>query len=409
MPVYDLPVHPDHIRSITDPHRPTIKTYYVLVNIRDFPRDLSLSPDPRVPKESRVTSRIVNSLKQWDGNFHILNRGIAISAKEAEYDNIKRSFKLVIPDDESNYGILDGGHTTFSIESVLDDNLPEEAAYEQYVRFEILLGVEEILGKIASARNFSEKVKDISLANYEKKLDWLKASIAPFSDQIRWSENDPGKKIDALELIQILTAMNPGQFGPNDYPLEAYKNAGKCLDYITDKDDKYGYKKLSGVTLDIWRLYDTIRHQWWEMYRLPDPITGKYGRPGRTVEVQARKRGHAKLMHYVTLGIDGSPEAGDKHVERGLVMPLLAGFRVLLNPGHDGMYHWSEDPIKFFNRHGQTLVRKLMDASDQRDNNPHTVGRDKTVYAQIFDAVELERLREWKDKQVTNNIGVLNL
>jgi len=367
--------------------------------------DLSLSPDPRVPKANKVTRRIVYSLRNWDGIFHLLNRGVTISAQSAEYDNINRLLKLDIPDDDSNYGIIDGGHTKYSIEKVIDDGQPDNNYIEQYVRLEILLGVNHILGQIASARNYSENVKEISLANYQQKLDWLKTAIHPYEDQVRWSENDPDKKMDALELIQIITAMNPIQFTNDNHPLEAYKNAGKCLDYITDEADKWQYNKLRNVALGIWKLYDTIRYRWWDLYRLPDPIAGKYGRPGRLAEVQARKRGASKLMQYVTLGVNGNPEDGDKHVEKGLAIPLLAGFRVLLEPDSEGMFYWVEDPFDFFERHGQTLIRKIMEASDQRDQNTQVVGRDKMVYQMIYESIqfervkiELERLRQWKEQ-----------
>jgi hypothetical protein len=394
VPTYVVPVHPDHLRSITDPVDDRIRTYYALVNVFDLPQDLSLSPDPRVPKVSKITRRIVQSLREWDGRFHILNRGIVISAHSAEYDPKQRLLALDIPDDDDNYGILDGGHTKLAVEHALE-GLVREAFQEtpQHVRLEIMLGVKEILGRIASARNFSEDVKAISLANYELKLEWLKDAVQPYASQVRWSENDPAK-MDALELIQILSAANPFLFGPTNHPLEAYKNTGKCLAYITEKDERYGYRRLAEVALDIWRLYDVIRHDWWDLYRLEDPDTGKRGRPGRVAEVATRKRGHRNLMHYVTLGKDGDPEQGDKHVEKGLAIPLLAGFRVLLEEGPDGSYHWSEDPIEFFRRNGRMLVRRMMDLSDDRQNNPHLVGRDRTVYQSVYELIELTRFRE---------------
>jgi hypothetical protein len=283
------------------------------------------------------------------------------------------------------------------IERAAKDASCNAALQDQYVRFEVLLGVEDILGRVASARNFSKTLKPVSLASYEKKLDWLKQAVHPYADQVRWSENGAGQNsenIDALELIQMLVAMNVGQFGPSDHPVESYKNAGKCLDYITDDDDKWGYKKLSPVALDIWSLYDTMRYKWWTLYNMKDEETGKYGRGGSTREVKERKRGKAKLMHYVTLGEHGDPSRGDKHVEKGLAFPLLAGFRALLVEGPDGFYTWAENPIDFFEQHGQSLIRKIMDISDQRGNDPHTVGRDKTVYAQVYEWIENERTRQ---------------
>lgn len=407
MATFHLPVHPDRFRVISDPEK-TRKTVYALVNVLHLPvRETDgkcsiafpLSPDPRVPKKSPVTRVIVDSLKKWDGKFHLKNRGITISAAECEYDNTSKRMKLVIPDEEQ-YGILDGGHTTFSIESVLGGDLPEsEDVADQFVRLEILIGCEDVLGEIAQARNTSMQVKLFSLKNKEGNFEWLKSAVSPFADRIRWSENDP-EEFPVLELIQILTAVNLDQFGANNHPIEAYNNAGKCLGYIISERDNYSYKKLANVALDVWKLYDTIRYKWWDLYNKPHPTTGKHGRAGRLKEVHSRKRGKASLMRYVTLDVQGIPEAGDKHVEKGLAIPVLAAFRCLLQENQSGNYEWKQDPIKFFERHGQLMVRLIMDASDSRDNNPHKVGRDATVYDLIYRTVENEVLRAMVADQV---------
>lgn len=400
MATFNISVHPDRFRVIPDPDK-SRKTVYALVNVLDLPIEkegevcriaFPLSPDPRVPKKSPVTRVIVDSLKKWDGKFHLKNRGITISASECEYDNNSKRMRLVIPSEEQ-YGILDGGHTTFSIESVLCADLPDKADLtDQYVRLEILIGCEEFLGEIAQGRNTSMAVKLFSLKNKEGEFEWLKAAVSPFDEKIRWSENDP-QEFPVLELIQILTSVNKDQFGANNHPLEAYKNAGKCLDYIVSADDKYGYRKLERVARDVWKLYDTIRYKWWDLYNKPHPVTGKPGRAGRLVEVQNRKRGKASLMRYVTLDVQGDPESGDKHVEKGLSIPVLAAFRCLLEDDSEGKYEWKRDPFDFFERHGQLLIRLMMEASDSRDNNPHIVGRDATVYDLIYRTVENEVLR----------------
>lgn len=388
-----FPVHPDHVRAIADPNTPSIKTTYALVNVLDFDTSISLSPNPRVPKENKVVARIVGSLKAWDGLFHILNRGITISAKAVDYDSQNRQLTVVIPYGEDNYGVLDGGHTMLSIANAVSGADPDTGKLgDQYVRLEILEGIEDILPRVAGARNFSERLSELSLKTYEHRLQWLKQAVKPYAEKVSWFQNDPGN-IDAMELLQILTAMNPFQFDRYKQPIEAYKNAGKCLEYATADGDPHRYHWLASVALDIWRLYDTIRDKWWDNYRLPDPITGKPGRPRATLELSQRKRGKAKLMQYVTLGKEGDPEK-DFHVEKGLAIPLLSGFRALLHESPaDEMYTWKRDPFDFLNSHGQVLVRKIMEASDQRGKNPNTVGRDQTVYDSIYEAVELRLLR----------------
>ncbi|HLF72245.1 MAG TPA: AIPR family protein [Dehalococcoidia bacterium] len=398
MPTYTLRVHPDRVRTIEDPSFPDMKTVYALVDVFDLPATdvdghrkllLSMAPDPRVPRPSAVTKEISRSLATWDGTFHLLNRGITISAQAADYDNQTKLLTLVVPD-EDRYGILDGGHTTHSIETVIQAGRPEGLELRpQFVRLEILIGAEDYLGDIARARNTSMQVKLFSLKNKAGEFQWLKSAVSPYDSKIRWSENDP-QEFPVLELIQILAACNALQFGPNNHPIEAYKNSGKCLDYLLEPTDRYGYRRLAPVAKDVWKLYDTIRYKWWDFYNKPHPVTGKPGRAGRLAEVRERKRRKASLMQYVTLHVQGDPAAGDKHVEKGLAFPALAGFRLLLEEGPDGNLRWKTDPFAFFEKYGVLLVRTVMDASDSRDNNPHIVGRDATVYDLVYRTIESE-------------------
>lgn len=417
MAIHSISVHPDRIRTIEDPNYPGMKTVYALVNVLDIPHKesngkrellLSMAPDPRVPhakKRNAVTKDITRTLESWDGSFHLLNRGITISARAADYNNKTKLLELNLPEEDDRYGILDGGHTFGAIEAVLDRSHPsQDGAEDQFVRFEVLIGAEEYLGQIAQARNNSIQVKPFSLRNKSGDFDWLKKAVSPFDKSIRWSENDP-QDFPVLELVQIMAACNPIQFGASNHPIEAYKNSGKCLEYLLDSDDKYGYRRLTPVAKDIWRLYDTIRSKWWELYNQPHPVTGKPGRAGRLAEVRGRKRGKASLMRYVTLAKQGDPKV-DKHVEKGLAFPALAGFRALLKVGPDDKVQWTTDPFKFFDSNGALLIRTIMDASDSRDNNPHIVGRDATVYDLVYRMIESEltkvenqQLREQLAKQ----------
>ena len=278
---YTISISPEHLRVLKSPNVEEIRTAYAYVPLLEFPTNLPLSPDPRVPKPNAVVRRIKDSLKSNDGLFHILNRGITISAKRADYDNSKGVLTLEIPDEEY-YGILDGGHSNFSVNDVQSALLRTGDDTDQFIKIEVLTGVEEHLGKIASARNFSKAVKEISLASYNKELDWFKKALGEITQRLRWSENDE-EPFDAMEYIQVITAFNTERYTATDHPLEAYKNAGKCLDMVTSFDD--GFKMLSPHVQKIVKLYDTVRLSWWEMYKLPDE-EGKRGRPGKRTEVK---------------------------------------------------------------------------------------------------------------------------
>lgn len=382
--VKDIPVHPDNIRALKSTHNPKVKTQYAYVALADVPADLPLSPNPRVPKPNEVIRRVKFSLESNDGIFHILNRGITISARSAEYDNQTGILTVDIPDGEEAYGILDGGHTYAVVKVLVGE--PAKAD-RQYVKLEILTGVESILPQIASARNFSKQVKELSLANYSKKLEWLKEAMGPVAGKVRWRENDD-ESFDVMEYIQALAAFDIKRYGDQNHPLESYKNSGKCLDAASDG----GLTYLAPIVRDVVKLYDTMRFEWWRKYKAPDE-TGKGGRPGRLKEVQERKRGVSRLLLFPSLP-DADADSALYHVEKGLVIPLLAAFRTLLvfdeSTEH---FTWKVDPFTFWEQNGTALVRKVMEASDQRGSNPLVVGRDKTVYEALYESVQLIYLK----------------
>ncbi|CAN5727264.1 hypothetical protein BH11ARM2_BH11ARM2_27750 [soil metagenome] len=58
-----------------------------------------------------------------------------------------------------------------------------------------------------------------------------------------------------------------------------------------------------------------------------------------------------------------------------------------------GVPRWTVDPFAFWTANGGSLVRKVMEVSDQRGSIPQVVGRDKTVYEALYDAAELQHLK----------------
>src|SRR2546425_692258 len=146
MVTFKFPVSPDYIRTFKDPALPKIRIVHALVQVENLPADIPLEPDPRVPKvKGPITKRITGSLNSNDGRFHLLNRGITISAKEVEFDNRQGILKLSIPEGDA-YGIIDGGHTYKAITSAVaaqNDVAGEDgegAHSDQYVHLEILQG-----------------------------------------------------------------------------------------------------------------------------------------------------------------------------------------------------------------------------------------------------------------------------
>lgn len=387
--IYKIAVPSDSVRSFKDPHHPKIRIVHALVNVMNLPLDIPLDPDPRIPKaEGKVTPRIEHSLRSNDGRFHLLNRGICISAKAFELDAGHNILRLDIPEDEESYGILDGGHTFDAIRRIVSSikqAYPTEKGQsafmltDQYVHLEILVGVKDDLADIAEARNFSVPLKPWSLASYRDKFEWFLDSLGEdFRQYIRTSENNE-EPIGILDLIQVMTAVNPKITSPQD----SYNSSGKCLDYFIDSADRYGFRQMAPVARSIIRLYDYVRYGWAKAYNTVDE-SGAHGRYGKTKEAKERKRKRVAMSSYYFLG--DSVIKGEHPIEKGFALPLMCGFRALLEE-HDGELRWYADPFRFFDRHGPKLVRLIMAANDSVGNNPNLVGRDAQNYTMMYSEV----------------------
>jgi AIPR protein len=388
---FTIPVLPEHVRTLTDPNQDKVRIVHSLVRVADLPKDIPLDPDPRVPKvKGPVIRKISGSLESNDGRFHLLNRGITISAREVEYDNRKNLLKVRIPDTGEQHGIIDGGHTYRAITDAVDKGVEsgDQSFDLQYVHLEILVGIENHLADIAEARNFSVQLKSWTLAAYRKDFEWFLEAIEPeFRNYVRTSENDP-EPVGILDLIQILSAVNPILFPAAVAPIEAYKNAGKCLEYFVDGTDKYGYKKFAPIAKDVLRLYDYVRFNWKEAYNAEDEL-GRRGRLGARAEMHKRKRNRSALATYYFLDQEHGPVKGDVPVEKGFALPVIASFRALVEEkGHS--FRWSTSPFKFFDEHGSKLVKLIMAYSDSANSDPHVVGRDPQAYTALY-----TELRRW--------------
>jgi hypothetical protein len=354
----------------------------------DWPDNVPIDPDPRVPKErGPIVKKITASLASGDGRFHLLNRGITLSVKKAEFDNQTNTLHLQIPDDES-YGIIDGGHTDHAIKTTVKaqrKSPTETVLLNQYVHVEILSRIESDLADIAEARNFSQQLKTWTLANYRDKFEWfLNALGEDFRKSVKTSENDT-EPVGILDLIQVMCAVNPKLYGPASQSInETYKNAGKCLQNFVADRDPHHFKAMTPICRDVVRLYDYIRLNWKDAYNAKDDA-GKRGRIGARTEMQQRQRNRSALATYHFLGKE--PVHGDLPIEKGLAIPLISSFRALLERDRKGKLKWYTDPFAYFDENGSHLVRLVMTASDTAGGDPHQVGRDPQMYTSLYSEV----------------------
>lgn len=409
---FRIPVSPDLIRTIKDPTIEHSRIIHLYPKVVDLVGDIPLTPDPRKPKEkSPIVTRIARSLGSNDGRFHLLNRGITMSVSEATYDNRSGILTLDLPegDDFDSFGVIDGGHTYRTVTTRVEDMLKQVADSldgdlpldNQYIHLEVLVKVQNHLADIAEARNYSVSLKPWTLAGYRDRFDWFLDAIGEdYRQHVKISENDE-EPVGILDLIQVMCAINPLLFPNGEPATEAYKNAGKCLDYFTEPADKYGFRRLSPVCRDIIRLYDYVRYQWKDAYNAKDE-TGNHGRLGARREMHIRKRNRTAMATYYFLDPQNGPVVGkndqgneDFPVEKGFAIPAISCMRPLLTLGDDGAFKWYTNPFEFWDANGAKLVRMIMNASEAAGFNAQVVGRDSQVYSALFTQVRtilLEKL-----------------
>ena len=132
MTIYNVPSI--NFKKMEDPLNRFGKQKYVCyVRIDDVPEGISLATNPREQNlKTNVAKAIEESLLSNDGDFHLKNRGIVLSAKKVSYDNQKGIMRLVL-EYPYEHGNVDGGHTYAICLKHKGEGL------SQYVQFEIMV------------------------------------------------------------------------------------------------------------------------------------------------------------------------------------------------------------------------------------------------------------------------------
>lgn len=147
-----------------------------------------MQTNPRMQKLLLVLQKIQSSLlNHTERNFYLLNRGILLSAKSVTYNN-EQNIVTVLFEDLTVHGNVDGGHT-YTIIKNCKDQLERR---EQYVKVEVLTGVEDMFEQLAGARNTSVQVTDASIAELENRFELIKDAFRNerFFNDINYKQND---------------------------------------------------------------------------------------------------------------------------------------------------------------------------------------------------------------------------
>ena len=371
-------------RKLDDPfENGSSKKYFFYVKIEDVPLGIPMGTNPRDQKlNSSVANAITDSLTSNDGFFHLKNRGIIISAKSVHYDNKQNKVTLEFGDD-SVYGNIDGGHTYRIVCEHQGDNL------DQYVQFEVMTGVEELIDSLAEARNTSVQVDAKSMAELKKHFEPIKEALEgmPFFNRIAFKQNQifpdeatgrNSRMIDAREIVALINMFNIEKYTPSQHPTQAYSSKANMLsDYL---ENPALYRKYVNVIPDIFDLYDAIELEFADAY---NSSGGRYGRKKYSGYKDGRTVGKSKFMLN-----DISYKIPD-----GLMYPSIAAFRSLLiyNESTD-KYEWKNglNPIDVWAECKQELSTRIMNFAASIGDNPNAVGKDSNIWALAYMTIELK-------------------
>lgn len=361
--------------------------YILICDVLDIPDDIPMQTNPREQKlTTNVSKKIQASLtNHTDLNFYLLNRGILLSAESISFDNATDEVTISF-EDLSVHGNVDGGHTY----KIIKDNKALLDRGEQYVKIEVLTGIEDMFEQLAAARNTSVQVKDKSIAELEKRFELIKNCFEheSFYNEINYKENDT-KRIDVQDVLSILYLFNIDKHGTDSltsFPISAYSSKKLCTDtYInaskTLDDSNNPYMKMRPIMVDIIKLYDKLEMSIGDYYKGDGNGIKKYGSVKGVSTHQAGKptylsKFYQNEMPYI------SPN--------GFLFPILGAFRALVYEDENGLYAWRKNPFRILDNVGSTLVNTTVDMSRQLGNNPNAVGKSQNLWMTLFMCVKMQ-------------------
>lgn len=353
--------------------------YELICDVLDVPDSIPMGTNPR---EQRLTTNVARKIQaslinHTELNFYLLNRGLLLSAESVFYDNVANECTIAFSDPEV-HGNVDGGHTYKII--LQNKHLLERG--EQYVKIEVLTGVEDFFEDLAAARNTSVQVKDKSMEELREHFDLIKDAIGeePFYQDISYKEND-AKRIDVLDILALMNMFNIDRYPvkSKSYPVTSYSGKATCLDYYIKSYNQYKdnqkdnpYYKMSKILPDICKLYDKIEENIGVYYNR-SVVGGKYG---AVTGVATHKSGPTfKTKFYQRDKQYISPN--------GFLYPILASFRALVTETN-GFYTWKRDPFQTLEECGVDLVASTVDVSRRKGNNPNATGKEPMLWQNLF-------------------------
>jgi hypothetical protein len=387
----------------------TYTIYRLMPVVQDWPaQKVPDGPNPRSHEDECLRSSVAKAIRETlihaPEDFQLANRGGCLLAESLKFDP-ERELVTISLEDLSVHGMADGATSNKVIAEVQEDALttddPDVSAALRDSLGRARFNVEVVVGlsdhdrimSLVRGRNTSIQVRPWSLADFDHKFDWIKDIIdrkdGPFQGKVGWDENS-GKPVSVLDLISLMTLFHPVYDNAKERrkrtPTIAFSNKGTSDKRLVDDQLAAGFRQLRGVLPEILDLYEYIYAEFHPVY---ERFCKEYKDRGAKL---AKRKGF--VLKETTLPLTG--RVSGYRIDKGMLFPLLASFRCLLN-FDSGEAEWRVDPKAFFDDLGVDLMAVLFELYEMSGRNPATVGKQRAVYAALHDQARIllsEKLRE---------------
>ena len=375
--------------------------YRLMPFVKSWPAaDVPDGPNPRSHQEECLRSGVAKAIRKTlienPEDFSLANRGGCLLADSLKFDPERGRVTVVLTDLEI-HGMADGATSNAVISEVQKLSKSSPNAKERDVidlalekaRFnlEVVVGLteHERIMSLVKGRNTSVQVRPWSLADFDRKFDWIKELIdrngGPFAGRIGWEENS-GADVSVLDLISLMTLFHPIFDDPAERrrraPTSAFSGKGTNDKRLLDSKMESGYRKLGGVLEDLIRLHDHV-------YKNFEPM---YERYNKEVHNKGSKLGKRRGIDNKPITLPLTGDVSEYKIDKGLIFPLLASFRCLLNFDQQEA-RWLMEPFEFFDQYGTELMGLLFEQYELCGRNPATTGKKKTVYTSLHNQARL--------------------
>jgi AIPR protein len=336
-------------------------------NVRDY---LGKDDEGRRRKATLVNLAIRETVESNRDQFQLLNSGLVVVARRSDVDDNKKVLKL------SSASIINGAQT----QGVIADYFAAHADDDEFpsINFEVVVtDDEDLIAEISIARNFQNRVADLSIYGRKKLFDELEEALQKHDKTItlRRAETDFSETfLDTEKLIQVLTVLTPTEVrlpsaearklktAETIYRVYAYRHRSRCLkDFATVMDDSESWPEAHELFLqlawDAWQLYEQLRGE-------------------QTFSALHKGQGDT-LSGKKIVASDGVPD--------GIVFPMLSALSRFVRRSRSG---WRLDIPKSFPwkaLFNQAIAQFKTTAA----HNPQSMGKNADCYVALHGAIDM--------------------